>query len=324
VIVDVLIAVSAHAVGGRSVGEVTLPVVFVKGRVAPWNLFALQNGQEGFSVHTIGCFETGNIQYGRRNIDVLDKFFDDRAGLYYAGTPCQKRHAHGFFVHVTFVDKPVLTEYKAIVAHVHYECVFGKIIIFEILDDPADTLVNAEQGFTVPAVKCIEVHLAMIHMVYAVPTVALLFDPIRFALVVFFGISHALWILEFDFFVFTEVPLGRFEHGVNGFMRKVQHERLVRVTVVFDPVQRVVREQVGDMALAFYFLAVDVKNRIEIDTLASKADPLIETGPGFVAGNVCLPARVCYCQQHHACERIGRSGCWLGWANKEPSKRLRF
>ena len=190
---------------------------------------------------------------------------------------------------MTFVDKPVLAEDKAVVAHVHHESVFCEIIIFEILDYPADALIDAEQSFAIPAVKCVEIHLAVIHVVHAVPAITLLLDPVRFALVVFFGVSHAFRIFEFDVFVFAEVPFGRFEHGVNGFMRKIQHERLVRVAVVLHPVQHIVGEQVRNVALAFYFFAVNVKSGIEIDALSSEADPLVETGPGFVAGAAHVP-----------------------------------
>jgi len=188
-----------------------------------------------------------------------------------------------------FVDKPVFAKNEAVVTHVHNEGLFGEIVAFEVLNNAADALIDTEQSFAITTVKSVEVHLAVVHVVHAVPTIALLFDPAGFAFVVFFSVSHALGIFEFDIIVFAMVSFGRFEHGVNGFMGEIEEERPVLVAVVLEPVESVIGEQVGDVALAFHAFAIDVEGGIEIDTLAFEADPFVETGTWFVAGVTHVP-----------------------------------
>jgi len=76
-IVDVFVAIGTDAMGSWGMGEVTFPVVFIEGAVTPGGLFALQDGQEGLSVHTFGGIEAGYIHYGWGDVDVLDELFNN-------------------------------------------------------------------------------------------------------------------------------------------------------------------------------------------------------------------------------------------------------
>ena len=75
------------------------------------------------------------------------------------------------------------------------------------------------------------------------------------------------------------VPLGGHEVGVDGLVREVEEERPIGAAL-FQPVERVVGELVGDVAALRHRLAVDVEavRAREVRALAAEADPAIEAG----------------------------------------------
>ena len=59
--------------------------------------------------------------------------------------------------------------------------------------------------------------------------------------------------------VSASMALGRVEHSVNTFVRKIHEERCVTTfDTVVQPMDRVVGDFVGDIAFLWYWLAVDV------------------------------------------------------------------
>ena len=216
----------------------------------------------------------GGFENGRRDVDILHELRDLRAGFDQFGTVGQKRHAHRGLVHVALVDQAVLTEAEAVVAHVHHERRIGLSDLFEALHHAADTLVDAQQRLAIAFVEGIEVHVAVVHVVHAVPAIALLLDPGGLAPVVGLGIGHARGIVELDVLVSAQVPLGRLEHGVDRLVREVQEEGFV--AVLLEPLDGVVGQLVGDMLPGPHSLAVNVELAIVVLALAPEADPFVE------------------------------------------------
>ena len=79
----------------------------------------------------------------------------------------------------------------------------------------------------------------------------------------------------------------RFEHGVNGLVREIEEER--SITIFPEPVYTVFRDQVGYMSLTLDVLPVHVEGWIGIHSLASKADPVIETRSRLIGASAHVP-----------------------------------
>ena len=172
------------------------------------------------------------------------------------------------------VDQAVLAEAEAVVAHVEDQRGFGLPHLLEAIQHPADAVVDAQQRLAVAPVERVEIHLAVVHVVHAVPTVALLLDPVRLAAVVLLGVGHARGVFEWCVLVLVEVPLGGLEHRVHRLVREVQEERLL--AVLLQPLHGVVGQLVRDVLRGLDLFAVDVEHAVVVFALAAEADPLVE------------------------------------------------
>ena len=84
--------------------------------------------------------------------------------------------------------------------------------------------------------------------------------------------------------VAAPVPLGGGEVGVNRLVGKVKEERFIAGLLSLKPVYGVIGQLVGDVALLWNAFPVYVQAGLggKVVSLASKADPMIEAGTGFV------------------------------------------
>ena len=64
---------------------------------------------------------------------------------------------------------------------------------------------------------------------------------------------------------------------MDGLVREVQEERLAAIASVPEPLERLIGEDIGRVALERLALAVDVQCGIEVGSLPAKADPVVET-----------------------------------------------
>ena len=76
---------------------------------------------------------------------------------------------------------------------------------------------------------------------------------------------------------------------MHGFVRKIQEERFLSL-LLFKPINRVVGEEIGDVARLLELPPVLVEDRVEVAALAVEAEPVVEAvvagmgGAGFSDG----------------------------------------
>jgi hypothetical protein len=96
VIVNVFVAAAAQRVQRRCLREIAFPVILIKQSVAPRGFFALRERDETLAGHIFRRLQTGGFEDGRRDVNVGDNQFDDRAAFEKLRALHQHRHAHGF------------------------------------------------------------------------------------------------------------------------------------------------------------------------------------------------------------------------------------
>lgn len=290
VVVDVLVAVPPDGVGGRGLREGVLPEVLVdKARTPVGGLAAAQQRQKRVPVRH---GPAGQLQDGRGDIDVQHVLLDGAARGDIARGPRQHRHPHRLLVGLPLVNKPVLAQHKAVVAHVDDQGVLGQPLLLQEVQHPGNALVDPHQGLAVlgdDLLQVLRVVIAVVvHMLDPVPAVALLAHPIGLAFVVGLDVLHRLGSRDVGPGVLPLVALGRGELGVHGLVGQVGEERLV-LLAPFDPVEGVVGQQVGDVAVHLPALPVDVQGGVLVDALAPEAHPAVKAGFGVVAGPADMP-----------------------------------
>ena len=162
--------------------------------------------------------------------------------------------------------------------------------LLERLEHPADAVVHREKRLTVILVKLLNVDAAVVREVDAVPTVTLILQPTRLAVVVRRRVGLRLGRHNFRIGIRAAMPLGRRELRVHRLVRKVHEKRLVPLAAA-QPVHRVVGQLVGDVAFLRHLFAVDVEAvaRWQIRALTAKAHPVIEPRPRLVGAASHVP-----------------------------------
>ena len=162
--------------------------------------------------------------------------------------------------------------------------------LFKRLEHAADAVVHREKCLAVIFVKLLDVDAAVIREVDAVPTVALILEPTRLAVVVRHRVGLRLGRHNFRIGIRAAMPLRRRELRVHRLMREVQKKRLVPLAAA-QPVHRVVGQLVGDVALLRHLFAVDVEavTRRQIRALPTKTHPMVEPRPGLVGAAAHVP-----------------------------------
>ena len=139
-------------------------------------------------------------------------------------------------------------------------------------------------GFAEAPVEVIEggdgvfVEGAGFHVVDAVDAVATFADPAGLGGVVFLGVGHGFWVVDFFVLVSAVVSLGGLEGVVDGFEGEVEHKGGVffAAAVALEPGEGLVGEAVGEVAFGFLVGAVDVEGLVEVGALALERDPVVE------------------------------------------------
>src|SRR5690606_41627298 len=91
---------------------------------------------------------------------------------------------------MTLVDEPVLSEGEAVIAHVDDERILPQAVLVDKVEHPADAFVQRERSLCVTAIERVEVELAVVRVVDAVPAVALFPYPPRLSAEVRFRLRH--------------------------------------------------------------------------------------------------------------------------------------
>ena len=137
----------------------------------------------------------------------------------------------------------------------------------------------------------------MIWKINAVPTIALVFDPHRFAAIIFCCISLVVGNRDLNVAVLLLMAFRGIKISMYSLVRQVNKKRPVGITLFCQPVQCVVSQFVCDIALLFDVLAVDIKSahttmafalRIVI-SLTCKAQPMIEAGLRIILVSTHMP-----------------------------------
>ena len=201
---------------------------------------------------------SSHIEKGRCEVNVRHHLRHDGAGLEQLRAMQQQRHAHGRLVSRALVNQPVLTEVEAVVAHVNHQRRVEQLALREPSREPPHTVVHAEQRLAVAAMVRLEVEVRqVVAKVHAVPAVALVPHPHRLVEVVLRRVGEGLRRREGFARVTPLMPVRCDEVRVHRLVRDIGEEGLARLPSL-QPVQREVRQLVGDVAALRDTLAVHI------------------------------------------------------------------
>ena len=238
----------------------------------------MEQGKKAGAVAADGGGKAGRFEDGRHDVEVGDDLGNRLAGFEQCRAAGQERDAHGLFVGGAFVDQAVFAEGEAVVAHIEDEGGIEFAALLEYGEDATDAFVDRAEGFGVALVILGAVEGRVVGVIDAVPAVALGLDP--HGPVGRVGgegrRGDELLVLEFAL-----VAIGGDELGVNGFVRKIEE---IRLLLLFNELDGVVGEFVGDVAFLRHCFAVDVEaiRAGEVGALAAEGDPPVEAGLGGI------------------------------------------
>ena len=194
------------------------------------------------------------------------------------------------------VDQSMLAERETIISHIDNNGVFLQTIVFQPGSHCSDTLVQCHQRLQVGFIKFVEGDLAMIHIIHAMPAIALLTHPFRNILEVHRRFRRADNVsIEFAAVgsgkvhrrrrhyrkrvVHSFVSFRRLKFCMNRLMGKVEHKWLIFLQA-FQPINGLLRQQIGSVSSLWLgdSLSIDVKGGIKIGALAPEAQPLVKAG----------------------------------------------
>ena len=287
VVPDVLVPTPPRAEHGRVLREAA-PERFVVRVLASGGSLAGQRGEEGLPAHVARSRNVGDLQKRRCEVDVRDRPVDGRAGLDEPRCPREQRNPHRGFVGGLLADETVFAEREAVVGHVERQRRVGDAGRIELVHHRADALVEREQRLTVLPVEGVEPgwaaepEVAAEDVVHPANAVALFAHPVRFVPVVRRGVGHRLRVLDRRVGVSALMTGRGAEPGVWGLVGEIEEERFVAAPVP-EPPERVLRQDVGDVAVVLYPVAVDVELGVDVVALFLEAHPAVERRPGFGA-----------------------------------------
>ena len=170
----------------------------------------------------------------------------------------------------------MLAKREAIVAHVEDQGAIQDAARLQVPHDAPGALVHRQQGLGIAAVVFGDVDLGMIWKINAMPAISLVLHP-HGPCARIDGWRHGRRVGEGRVGVAALVPSGRNEVRVHRLVRQEQHERLVALPAL-QPLDGVVRQFVGDVALLRHMLAIDVQPVAagQVGPLALETDPVVE------------------------------------------------
>ena len=104
---------------------------------------AFEVGAEAAALHFGGRGDAGVVEERRREIDVQHHVAVDGVGADGAGVAHEEGHAQGFLVHQALVEPAVIAEEEALVGGVDDDGVVGQAFGVEVIEQPADVVVDA-------------------------------------------------------------------------------------------------------------------------------------------------------------------------------------
>ena len=284
--------VGADAADVGRVGKLFLVVVFVKPGRAPRGVVAVGEGAPRAALDSGERGRAAEVKEARGEVHGEDLTVDDAAGGE-TGAADDEGDADARLVHGAFVDHAVLAFEETVVAHEDDDGVGVLAGGFEVGDEAADAVVDAEHGAPVGADHGLEIDDGLgagigkcftpfeERTVNAVPGGEALADPVGFAVEGegTGGIGNLHMVEGGLVFLFWEIK------RVRRLLADGERPRLAGGGggAGLEPVEGVVGDDVGVVALGgFVAQAVDAPLGVEVFALALVGDEPVEAGAGGV------------------------------------------